>query len=118
MDVNAILEKVNATPVPKVKKVALAYSGGLDSALAVVLLRNKYQVEEILPITIDIGQGEEEMHESKSKAEVLGVTPLFVDLRDEFTEVWISRAIHANSDYRGYPVSTSMTRQIIARKVA
>lgn len=118
MDINAILEKVNATPVPKVKKVALAYSGGLDSSLAVALLQKVYRAEEIVAITLDIGQGEEEVIESMRKAEVLGVKPIFIDMRDEFTEVWLSRAIHANSDYLGYPVSTSMTRQIIARKVA
>jgi argininosuccinate synthase len=118
MDIKNILEKIEKTETPKVNKVAVAYSGGLDSSLAIELLRRKYRAKTILPITLDIGQGEEEVLESKRKAKALKVKPLFFDLRKEFTEVWIARAIQANSDYLGYPVSTSMTRQIVARKVA
>jgi argininosuccinate synthase len=118
MDIRKILKKIEKTETPKVNKVAVAYSGGLDSSLAIELLRRKYKVKKILPITIDVGQGEDEIRESQRKAKLLKITPLFFDLRKEFTEVWIARAIQANSDYLGYPVSTSMTRQIVARKVA
>ncbi len=118
MDINAILEKVNSTPVPQVKKVALAYSGGLDSSLGVALLRKVYKVDDIVAVTVDIGQGQAEVDEGNRKAEILGFKPIMIDMREEFTEKWLSRAIHANSDYLGYPVSTSITRQIIARKVA
>ncbi|MGA2517694.1 MAG: argininosuccinate synthase [Thermodesulfobacteriota bacterium] len=118
MDIQEILKKVEKTETPKVNKVAVAYSGGLDSSLAIELLRRKYKARKILAITIDIGQGEEEVLESRRKARILKIKPLFFDLRKEFTEVWIARAIQANSDYLGYPVSTSMTRQIVARKAA
>jgi argininosuccinate synthase len=118
MDIREILKKIENTETSKVNKVAVAYSGGLDSSLAIELLRRKYNAKKILPITIDVGQGEEEVLESKRKAKILKIKPLFFDLRKEFTEVWIARAIQANSDYLGYPVSTSMTRQIVARKVA
>ncbi len=118
MDIREILKKIENTETSKVNKVAVAYSGGLDSSLAIELLRRKYNARKILPITIDVGQGEEEVLESKRKAKALKIKPLFFDLRKEFTEVWIARAIQANSDYLGYPVSTSMTRQIVARKVA
>ena len=118
MDIRKILEKIKKTETPKVNKVAVAYSGGLDSSLAIELLRRKYKAKKILPITIDVGQGEGEVLESQRKAKILKIKPLFFDLRKEFTEVWIARAIQANSDYLGYPVSTSMTRQIVARKVA
>jgi argininosuccinate synthase len=118
MDIRKVLKKIEKTETPKVNKVAVAYSGGLDSSLAIELLRRKYKVKKILPITIDVGQGEEEIRESQRKAKVLKIKPLFFDLRKEFTEVWIARAIQASSDYLGYPVSTSMTRQIVARKVA
>jgi argininosuccinate synthase len=117
MDVRKVIRKIEKTETPKVNKVAVAYSGGLDSSLAIALLRWKYRAKKILPITIDVGQGEEEVFESKRKAKILKIKPLFFDLRKEFTEVWIARAIQANSDYLGYPVSTSMTRQIVARKV-
>jgi argininosuccinate synthase len=118
MDIQEILKKIEKTETPKVNKVAVAYSGGLDSSLAIELLRRKYRAKMILPITLDVGQGEEEVLESKRKAKALKIKPLFFDLRNEFTEIWIARAIQANSDYLGYPVSTSMTRQIVARKVA
>jgi argininosuccinate synthase len=118
MDIKTILRKIELTETPKVNKVAVAYSGGLDSSLSIELLRRKYKAKEILPITINVGQGEEEVQESRRKAKMLKIKPLFFDLRKEFTEVWIARAIQANSDYLGYPVSTSMTRQIVARKVA
>jgi len=118
MDIRRILKKIQKTQTPKVEKVAVAYSGGLDSSLAIELLRRKYKAKKILPITIDVGQGEEEVLESRRKARALKIKPLFFDLRGEFTEVWIARAIQANSDYLGYPVSTSMTRQVVAKKVA
>ena len=118
MDIKKVLKKIKEAETPMVNKVAVAYSGGLDSSLGIELLRRKYKAKKILPITIDIGQGEEEVLESRRKAKVLKIKPLFFDLRKEFTEVWIARAIQANSDYLGYPVSTSMTRQIVARKVA
>ncbi|MGQ9636766.1 MAG: argininosuccinate synthase [Thermodesulfobacteriota bacterium] len=118
MEIKKILKKIEETEVPKVRKVAVAYSGGLDSSLAIELLRRKYKAKQIVPITIDVGQGEEEIEESRKKAKVLNIKPLFFDLKKEFTEKWIARAIQANSDYLGYPVSTSMTRQIVARKVA
>ena len=118
MDIRRILKKIKETKTPQVNKVAVAFSGGLDSSLAIELLRRKYKAKKILPITIDVGQGEEEVLESRRKAKALKIKPLFFDLRREFTEIWIARAIQANSDYLGYPVSTSMTRQIVARKVA
>jgi argininosuccinate synthase len=118
MDIKKILKKIEKTKTPRVHKVAVAYSGGLDSSLSIELLRRKYKAKEILPITIDVGQGGEEIQQSRRKAKVLNIKPLFFDLRKEFTEIWLARAIQANSDYLGYPVSTSMTRQIVARKVA
>jgi len=118
MDVKAIEARIFATPVPKVKKVALAYSGGLDSSLAVELLRRAYKVQNIVAITCDVGQGAEEVAVSKSKAKALRVEPIMLDVTKEFTEQWLAKAIRANSDYEGYPVSTSMTRQLVAREVA
>ena len=116
--VQAVLDKVASTQVKPARRVALAYSGGLDSALCVVMLREKYGAEEIIPITVDVGQGEDEIAESFRKAEVLGIQPVVLDAKQEFTTAWLSKAIRANSSYNGYPVSTSMTRQLIAGIVA
>ena len=112
------LKKVEETEVPEVNIAALAYSGGLDSSLCVELLRRKYKAKKIIPIMVDVGQGEEEIKTGLDKAKVLKVEPILIDAKDEFTEEWMAKAIMANSDYMGYPVSTSMTRQLIARKVA
>ena len=118
MEIKAVLAKIEETPAPKVGKAAIAYSGGLDSSLGVELLRRKYGAQEIVAITLDVGQGQEEIEESKRKAKALGIAPILVDATAEFTEQWLPKAIRANSDYNGYPVSTSMTRQLVARVVA
>jgi len=54
----------------------------------------------------------------RDRALQLKLKPIIIDARDEFTKIWLKKAIWANSDYNGYPVSTSMTRQLIARIVA
>src|SRR3989440_804504 len=113
-----LLEKIDQTPVKTAKKVALAYSGGLDSSLCAVLAKEKYEVEDLLAITVDVGQGQDEMEAAIAKAKVLGITPIVVDAKEEFANLWLSKAIQANSSYEGYPVSTSMTRQLIAAKIA
>jgi argininosuccinate synthase len=120
MNVQEIEAKVFGTPVPEVKRVAVAYSGGLDSSLCIELLRRVYKVadKDIVPITIDVGQGQDEVDVSKAKAKKLGIKMHLIDLKKEFTDVWLTKAIRANSDYEGYPVSTSMTRQLVARAVA
>jgi argininosuccinate synthase len=113
-----LLDKIEATPVRTARKVALAYSGGLDSSLCAVLAKEKYHVEELFPITVDVGQGKDEMDVAIQKARVLGLAPIVIDAKDEFANLWLSKAIQANSNYEGYPVSTSMTRQLIASKIA
>lgn len=112
------VEKIAAVNVPEVKKCAIAYSGGLDSTLGIELLRRIYKAEEIVPITVDIGQSEEEIALSRKRAGLLDFKPIVIDKKDEFSKEWLARAIKANSDYFGYPVSTSMTRQFIAKLVA
>jgi len=116
-DIKKIIERIESTPVPQVNKVANAFSGGLDSCLGVELLRRKYKAKEIILITIDVGQGEEEMTQATEHAKALGLKPVVIDVRKEFANEWVATAIMANSDYEGYPVSTSMTRQLVARRV-
>jgi argininosuccinate synthase len=112
------LHKIASVDVPQGKHIALAYSGGLDSTLCVKLSAEKYHARRLTAITVDVGQGEQEMQESVERAAKLGIKPLVIDAKQEFTEQWLSKAIQANSDYNGYPVSTSMTRQLIASKIA
>ncbi len=112
------LKKITEVEVPQGKHIALAYSGGLDSTLCVELSHLKYHTRKLTAITVDVGQGEAEIHQSTQRAAQLGITPLVIDAKQEFTEQWLRKAIQANSDYNGYPVSTSMTRQLIAAHVA
>jgi argininosuccinate synthase len=112
------LKKIAEVEVPQGKHVALAYSGGLDSTLCVKLSHLKYHVRKLTAITVDVGQGEAEIQESTARAAKLGITPIVIDAKQEFTEEWLSKAIQSNSDYNGYPVSTSMTRQLIAAHIA
>ena len=117
-NINEVIKKIEDTKTPKVNKVALAFSGGLDSSLCVELLRRKYKASEIIAFNVDVGQGDEELTWAKEQSERLGIALNIFDAKDEFTEEWLSKAIRANSDYEGYPVSTSMTRQLIAKYVA
>src|SRR6266702_2289323 len=112
------LHKIASVDVPQGKHIALAYSGGLDSTLCVKLSQLKYHARQLTAITVDVGQGETEIQESTERAVKLGISPLVIDAKQEFTQEWLTKAIQANSDYNGYPVSTSMTRQLIAAHVA
>ena len=113
-----ILARIAATPKPTVNRAAVAFSGGLDSSLGAKLLGEIYHAREIVPITVDIGQGDEELQMAFSQARLLGFEPILIDAKDEFANGWLTLAIQANSDYLGYPVSTCMTRQLIAKLVA
>lgn len=111
------LQKIENTETSNVSKIAIAFSGGLDSTLCIVLAKEKYGAD-VVAITVDVGQGEEEVQQSFEKAKQLGIEPILIDAKAEFANEWLVKAIQANSDYLGYPVSTSMTRQLIAAKVA
>jgi argininosuccinate synthase len=111
------LQKVASVEVPQGKHIALAYSGGLDSTLCVKLSELKYHARQLTIINVDVGQGEDEIAMGIARAQQLGITPITIDVKQEFTEQWLTKAIQANSDYNGYPVSTSMTRQLIAARV-
>jgi argininosuccinate synthase len=115
---SSLLERLEATAVPKARKCAIAYSGGLDSTLGIELLRRIYRAEQIVPITVDVGQGSEEIETAWRRSRQLRVEPLLIDARELFSRQWLAKAIAANGSYWGYPVSTSMTRQLIAQQVA
>jgi argininosuccinate synthase len=112
------LRKIEATPVPQARKLALAFAGGLDSTLCALLARKKYGAEEVIPILVDIGQGRDERQAAVAKATDLGLQPIVIDVQDEFGGIWLKKAIRANVDYNGYPCSTSLARQLIAAVVA
>src|ERR1700753_1759939 len=101
-----------------VKKVVLAYSGGLDTSVILKWLQTEYGAE-VVTFTADLGQGEE-LAPAKSKAELLGVRSenIFVeDLREEFVRDYVFPMSRANALYEGqYLLGTSIARPLIAKK--
>jgi argininosuccinate synthase len=99
-----------------VKKVVLAYSGGLDTSVILKWLQDEYQCE-VITFTADIGQGEE-LEPARKKAKQLGVRKIFVDdLREEFVRDFVFPMFHANAIYEGeYLLGTSIARPLIAKR--
>src|SRR5919197_2493017 len=100
----------------QVKKVVLAYSGGLDTSVILRWLQETYRCE-VVTFTADIGQGEE-LEPARKKAEMLGVKEIFVeDLREEFVRDFVFPMFRANALYEGeYLLGTSIARPLIAKK--
>jgi len=99
-----------------VKKVVLAYSGGLDTSIILKWLQETYACE-VVTITADLGQGEE-LEPARKKAEVLGIKEIFVeDLREEFVRDFVFPMFRANALYEGvYLLGTSIARPLIAKR--
>ena len=99
-------------------KVALAYSGGLDSTLISILLKEHYGFDEVVGVLVDVGQGEAEVELAKERAEKLGIDLRYIDAKEEFVKNYVHKCIKANGSYEGYPVGTSMSRILIGMKTA
>src|SRR5438552_16006998 len=82
------LHKISSVDVPQGKSIALAYSGGLDSTLCVKLSQQKYHAQKLVAISVDVGQGDEEIQQSIERAEKLGISPVILDAKQEFTAQW------------------------------
>jgi argininosuccinate synthase len=102
----------------QVKKVVLAYSGGLDTSIILKWLQTTYRCE-VVTFTADLGQGEE-LEPARAKALLLGVKPqnIFIeDLREEFVRDYVFPMFRANALYEGqYLLGTSIARPLIAKK--
>ncbi len=101
-----------------VKKVVLAYSGGLDTSIILKWLQTTYRCE-VVTFTADLGQGEE-LEPARQKALLLGIKPenIFIeDLREEFVRDYVFPMFRANAVYEGqYLLGTSIARPLIAKK--
>ncbi|HEX6956396.1 MAG TPA: argininosuccinate synthase [Ferrovibrio sp.] len=99
-----------------VKKVVLAYSGGLDTSIILKWLQETYACE-VVTFTADLGQGEE-LAPARKKAELLGIKEIFVeDLREEFVRDFVFPMFRANALYEGvYLLGTSIARPLIAKR--
>ncbi|HZT51950.1 MAG TPA: argininosuccinate synthase [Stellaceae bacterium] len=100
----------------KVKKVVLAFSGGLDTSVILKWLQETYGCE-VVTFTADIGQGEE-LEPARKKAELMGVKQIFIDdLREEFVRDFVFPMFRANALYEGqYLLGTSIARPLIAKR--
>jgi argininosuccinate synthase len=102
----------------KIKKVVLAYSGGLDTSIILKWLQETYGCE-VVTFTADLGQGEE-LGPARKKAELMGIKPanIFIeDLREEFIRDFVFPMFRANAVYEGvYLLGTSIARPLIAQK--
>jgi argininosuccinate synthase len=105
-------------PRTDVKKVVLAYSGGLDTSIILKWLQTNYGCE-VVTFTADLGQGEE-LEPARAKALLLGIKPenIFIeDLRDEFVRDYVFPMFRANTVYEGqYLLGTSIARPLIAKR--
>ena len=95
------------------KKIVLAYSGGLDTSVAIRWLQERGF--DVIALTVDVGQPGD-LGEIKEKAERLGAKAYVVDARQEFAEEYILPALKANAMYEGqYPLSTALARPLIGK---
>lgn len=104
--------------VKDVKRIVLAYSGGLDTSIILKWLQTAYGCE-VVTFTADLGQGEE-LEPARQKALLLGIKPehIFIeDLREEFVRDYVFPMFRANAQYEGfYLLGTSIARPLIAKK--
>ncbi len=97
-------------------RVALAFSGGLDTTVCVPLLEEEYGHDEVIGVTVDVGQPESEFEEAEETAEALGLEHYVVDAKAEFAEACF-RGVKANATYQGYPLGTALARPVIAQAI-
>jgi argininosuccinate synthase len=97
-------------------RVALAFSGGLDTTVCVPLLEEEYGYDEVVGVTVDVGQPTKEFDEAAETAEALGLEHHVVDARDEFAQLCLD-SVRANATYQGYPLGTALARPVIAQKI-
>ncbi|MCK5423882.1 MAG: argininosuccinate synthase [Emcibacter sp.] len=100
----------------EIKKVVLAYSGGLDTSIILKWLKDTYDCE-VVTFTADLGQGEE-LEPARKKAEMFGVKEIYIeDLREEFVRDYVFPMFRANALYEGvYLLGTSIARPLIAKR--
>ncbi len=103
----------------KIKKVVLAYSGGLDTSIIIPWLKENYDNCEVIAVSGDVGQGTE-LDGLEAKAIATGASKLYIeDLKDEFVEDYVWPTLKAGAVYEGqYLLGTSFARPVIAKRIA
>ncbi len=101
-----------------IKKVVLAYSGGLDTSIIIPWLKENYNNCEVIAVSGNVGQGDE-LEGLEEKAIKTGASKLYVmNLEDEFVNDFIIPTVKAGADYEGYLLGTSFARPVIAKHLA
>jgi argininosuccinate synthase len=102
----------------QIKKIVLAYSGGLDTSVIIPWLKENYPGCEVIAVAADVGQGIGELDGLEQKALKTGASKLYVaDLTHEFVDDFIIPTLKAGADYETYLLGTSFARPVIAKKV-
>jgi len=101
---------------PDHDRVALAFSGGLDTTVCVPLLEEEYGYDEVVGVTVDVGQPADEFDEAEETAAALDLEHHVVDATEEFARLCLD-AVRANADYQGYPLGTALARPVIATAI-
>ncbi len=96
--------------------VVLAFSGGLDTTVSVPLLEEEYGYEEVVGVTVDVGQPEAEFAEAHETADALGIEHHVIDAKAEFADLLMD-AVKANATFQGYPLGTALARPVIATAI-
>ncbi len=99
------------------KKVVLAYSGGLDTSVCVPLLRERYGYDYIITVVVDVGQPRSDIDSAVARAQMISDKHITIDVKEEFVEEYVFPLIKANGSYEGYVMGTAIARPLIAKKV-
>jgi len=98
------------------KKVVLAYSGGLDTTACIFLLREKYGFDEVITVTVDVGQSGDDIRDAEERGQKYADRHYTVDAKEEYVSL-LYQLIKANGEYEGYFLGTAISRPLIAEKV-
>ncbi|AAB89005.1 MULTISPECIES: argininosuccinate synthase [Archaeoglobus] len=97
-------------------KVVLSYSGGLDTTVCIPLLKEKYGFDEVITVTVDIGQPEADIKQAEERGKKYADKHYTIDAKKEFVDS-LFMLIKANGNYEGYVLGTALARPLIAEKV-
>ncbi len=98
-------------------KVVLSYSGGLDTSVCIPILRERYQYDKVVTVTVDVGQPQRDLKKAEARAATLSDEHYTVDSKEEFVERYLFPLIKANGNYEGYTLGQAIARPLIAKKV-
>jgi argininosuccinate synthase len=100
------------------QKVLLVYSGGLDTSICIPMMREEYGYQDVVTVTIDVGQDPADIRQAEEKARFMNTEHYTIDAKETFAQEFCWPAVQANGDYQGYPMSTSIARPLIAKVAA